>query len=275
MSQEPVRAAGVSRGAVDQMATVRANRRWWDGEAPGYHAEHGAFLGEDDFVWGPERLREADARLLGDVTGRRVLEIGSGAAMCSRWLAANGADVIAVDLSAGMLVEAAAQNARVGIAVPLLQADATALPLASASIDIAFSAYGAVPFVADSAALMAEAARVLRPGGRWVFATTHPVRWAFPDDPGSDGLVAGAGGTGYFDRRPYVEVDEAGAPVYVEHHRTFGDRVREIAAAGLTLVDVVEPEWPAAHHTTWGAWSPLRGAVIPGTAIYCCRKPLR
>src|SRR5690349_23010429 len=30
---------------------------------------------------------------------------------------------------------------------------------------------------------MREVARVLRPGGRWVFSVTHPVRWSFPDDP--------------------------------------------------------------------------------------------
>ena len=41
------------------------------------------------------------------------------------------------------------------------------LPFADESFDIVFSAFGAVPFVADSAGVMAEAARVLRPGGRF------------------------------------------------------------------------------------------------------------
>jgi len=44
-----------------------------------------------------------------------------------------------------------------------------------------------VPFVADPGRVMGEVARVLRPGGRWVFSVTHPVRWAFPDDPGEAG----------------------------------------------------------------------------------------
>jgi hypothetical protein len=77
----------------------------------------------------------------------------------------------------------------------------------------------------------------------------------------------------YFDRTPYVEHDDAGRATYVEHHRTFGDRVREIAAAGFRLVDVVEPEWPAGHTREWGQWSPLRGAILPGTAIYVCELP--
>ena len=141
--------------------------------------------------------------------------------------------------------------------------------MADASFDIVCSAYGAVPFVADSAAVMREAARVLRPGGRWVFSVSHPIRWSFPDDPGEGGLTVR---DSYFDRRPYVEFDDRGLPTYAEHHRTLGDRVREIAAAGLRLVDVVEPEWPAGLTEVWGGWSPLRGRLIPGTAIFVTVK---
>jgi SAM-dependent methyltransferase len=251
--------------------SVRANRAWWDGEAEDYYAEHGRFLGDDRFVWGPEGLDEADVHLLGDVAGRRVLEVGSGAAQCARWLRGQGAQVVALDLSAGMLRRARAIDAAAGAPpVPLLQADATRLPLADASVDLACSAYGALPFVADAAAVQREVARVLRPGGRWVFSVTHPVRWALPDDPGPEGLVVRLS---YFDRTPYVEQDEHGRAMYVEHHRTLGDRVRELVGAGLVLEDLVEPEWPEGHDQAWGGWSPLRGALLPGTAIFCCRRP--
>ncbi len=261
---------GVGRRTEDEHSSARANRRWWDAEADEYHAEHGAFLGDADFVWCPEALREADARLLGEVRGRHVLEVGCGAAMCSRWLAGQGAHPVALDLSAGMLRHARAAGARTGIEVPLVQADAARLPFADGRFDLAFTAFGAVPFVADSARVMREVARVLRPGGRWVFATTHPMRWCFPDDPGPGGLTATMP---YWDRTPYVEYDDSGAATYVEHHRTLGDRVREIRAAGLQLVDLVEPEWPAGHTQVWGQWSPLRGALFPGTAIYVCALP--
>jgi len=259
--------ADVTRRTADAPSTVQPNRRWWDADADDYHAEHGGFLGVADFVWSPENLREQDARLLGDVDGLRVLEVGCGSAMCSRWLATRGARPVAFDISAGMLRHAQRGAAQTGIDVPLVQADAEHLPFADASFDLAFTAFGAVAFVADSARVMREVARVLRPGARWVFATTHPTRWAFPDDPGPGGLTATMS---YFDRTPYVELDAEGVPTYVEHHRTFGDRVREIAAAGFRLLDVVEPEWPAGHSQEWGQWSPLRGALLPGTAIYVC-----
>ncbi|HET7398426.1 MAG TPA: class I SAM-dependent methyltransferase [Intrasporangium sp.] len=256
-------------GAVE---TAAANRAWWDAEAPGYHAEHGAFLGDTDFVWGPERLREAEAGLLGDPRGQQVLEIGAGSGQCSRWLRARGASVVATDLSAGMLRTGAEVNARLspGARVPLVQCDGRSLPFADGSFDTVFTAYGVVPFVADSDVVLAEAARVLRPGGRLVFSTTHPLRWAFPDEPGPAGLTVTAS---YFDRTPYVEQDATGCATYVEHHRTLGDRVREVTAAGLRLVDLVEPEWPSGHEQAWGGWSPLRGRLIPGTAIFVCAKP--
>jgi len=260
-------AVGVGRRAADAAATVRANRRWWDRDADEYHLEHGAFLGAADFVWCPENLREADAHLLGDVAGQRILEVGCGAAMCSRWLATHGAQPVGFDLSRGMLRHASAQAADTGIDVPLVQADAQHLPFRGGSFDLAFTAFGAIAFVEDSAAVMREVARVLTAGGRWVFATTHPIRWAFPDDPGPAGLRATMP---YWDRTPYVEFAGDGTPTYVEHHRTLGDRVRELTAAGFRLVDLIEPEWPAGHTQEWGQWSPLRGAILPGTAIYVC-----
>ncbi|GAB3862620.1 hypothetical protein GCM10029963_69270 [Micromonospora andamanensis] len=167
----------VTRRQVGDAEARTANRRWWDADADAYQAEHGSFLGDVDFVWCPEGLREADARLLGDVAGRRVLEVGCGAASCSRWLATQQARPVALDLSAGMLRHAAQANARSGVRVPLAQADALALPFADETFDIACTAFGAVPFVEDSAALMRQVHRVLRPGGRWVFSVTHPIKW--------------------------------------------------------------------------------------------------
>ncbi|MGW0035920.1 class I SAM-dependent methyltransferase [Gordonia sp. NPDC003376] len=261
--------------AVDSTTSVRANRSWWDGESQEYHREHGDFLGSDiaggDFVWCPERLREEDAQLLGDVAGKIILEIGCGSAPCSRWLATQGAHVAALDLSHGMLAHGLeAMDGLDHRRIPLIQASAEDLPFADESFDLVFSSFGAVPFVADSARVMAEAARVLKPGGRWVFSINHPMRWMFPDDPGPAGLTVAIP---YFNRTPYSEADDDGMITYVEHHRTIGDRVREIRAAGLVLDDIVEPEWPDDLDREWGQWSPLRGYYFPGTAIFCSRKP--
>ncbi|MBO0926554.1 class I SAM-dependent methyltransferase [Cellulomonas sp. zg-ZUI199] len=249
----------------------RAARGWWDANAQEYLDEHGAFLGPADLLWCPEGLRESDAHLLGDVRGARVLELGAGAAQGTRWLRTQaGADGVATDVSAGMLAAARRLDAQTGTRTPLVQADARALPFASASFDVAFTAFGALPFVPDAARVHAEVARVLRPGGRWVFSVTHPVRWAFPDDPGEGGLTATRS---YFDRRPYVEQAADGRVLYAEYHRTLADHVGDVVGAGLVVDGLLEPEWPAGHHRVWGGWGPVRGARLPGTLIVRAHRP--
>ncbi|MBY8848262.1 class I SAM-dependent methyltransferase [Saccharothrix sp. MB29] len=199
---------------------------------------------------------------------RRVLEVGCGSAPCARWLKRRGADAVAFDISAGMLRHAVA--AAGGPARPCPGAgERRPAPVRGLVVRRGVPAFGAVPFVADVGEVFREVSRVLRPGAPWVFSVTHPIRWIFPDDPGPNGLTVTQS---YFDRTPYVEVDGTGRATYVEHHRTTGDYVRALVGAGLELLDVVEPEWPAGHTRTWGQWSPLRGRLFPGTAIFRTRK---
>ncbi len=252
---------------VDGTQAAAATIDWWSRSAEEYLAEHGEQLGAADFRWCPEGLREADVHLLGDLAALRsatVLEVGAGAAQCSRWLRAQGVAAQASEPAAGMVAAAARLDAATGIAVPMLQADARALPLPASSVDVAFTAFGALPFVPDARRVHAEVARVLRPGGRWVFAVTHPLRWAFPDDPTTAGLTVCRS---YFDRRPYVESDGAGRVRYAEFHRTLADHVSDVVGAGLTITGMLEPEWPAENSTVWGGWGPQRGALLPGTLI--------
>ena len=131
----------------------RANRGWWDRNADEYQNEHGTFLGDDRFVWGPEGLDEAEAGLLGPaeaLKGLDVLEIGAGAAQCSRWLAAQGARPV----GPGHLPPPAPARAadRAGTVRPGSAGAGRRqrrCPSADGSFDLACSAYGAVPFVAD------------------------------------------------------------------------------------------------------------------------------
>lgn len=258
-------------GAAD---ADRAARSYWEATADEYQAEHGAFLSGaagagTGFVWGPEGRTEADLQVLataGGLPGLRILEVGCGAAQCSAWLASRGAIAIGLDIAVAQL-----RHARTGgDAAHLVAATATALPFADDSFDCAFSAYGAVQFVADLDRLLAEVSRVLRPGGRWAFSVTHPIRWAFPDDPSGAGLAVS---TSYFDRTPYVERAADGTVEYAEVHRTLGDYVSAMVRAGFRLDTLIEPEWPDWNEQEWGGWSPLRGHYLPGTLILGGRTP--
>ncbi len=253
-----------ARRTVSEGETQRANRRDWDAYADEYQATHGSFLRDVGFLWCPEGVDEADARVLGDVAGRRVLEVGCGAAQCARWLTTRGAVAVGLDLSGRQLQHARRIDEETGHRVPAVAGTATALPFADASFDVVFSAFGALQFVAGADLAVREAARVLRPGGTFAFSVTHPVRWCLPDDPTAAGLVVTSS---YWDRRPYLEQDDEGTVTYAEHHRTLGDWVGLMAAAGFRITTLLEPEWPEGHDRVWGGWGPERGRLVPGTAI--------
>lgn len=256
----------VERRDVDERESRNANGREWDRYADEYQATHGAFLGDSGFVWGPEGLTEEKAGVLGEVADRDVLELGSGAGQCSRWVRTRGGRGYGLDVSIRQLQHSRRLDEESGVAVPSVRGTATQLPFADTAFDIVFCSFGALQFIADIDVAVAEVARVLRPGGRFAFSITHPSRWSFPDDPGDDGLTATQS---YWDRRPYVEISETDATVsYVEHHRTLGDWVALLTDAGFVLKRLLEPEWPPDHDRVWGGWSRKRGLLIPGTAIF-------
>ena len=269
-SHGPTVPSGCERRSVNESESRRANGPDWDRYADEYQATHGDFLGDAGFVWGPEGQTEAELGVLGPVEGLDVLEVGSGAGQCSRWVRTQGGRA---DRPGPLAPPAPAQppprrrhrrRRAVGAAPPPPH-----LPFADGSFDIVFCSFGALQFVADIERALDETVRVLRPGGRFAFSITHPTRWMFPDDPGVGGLTASQS---YWDRTPYVEIDDASGLVsYVEHHRTLGDWVRLLAARGFPLSNLVEPEWPAEHDRVWGGWSRTRGLLTPGTAIFGAR----
>lgn len=250
-------------------ADAIVSRAYWDNDAASYAEEHADYL--TDFFWCPERLREADAQLIGDASGLTIVEVGAGTAPCSRWLAHRypSARIVAFDVSRKMLLQGVAAAEFPGNA-HLLQADALAIPVVTGSADVVFSSFGAFPFIADLPAALREVKRVLHPGGKAIIASNHPMAWVFPDDPGPAGLTADLS---YWQRAYHEhETTPSGQRIrtYSEYHHTVSDWVRAHAQADLELLDVIEPEWPE-DTPTWGQWSQLRGSIFPGTAIFLSR----
>jgi SAM-dependent methyltransferase len=128
------------------------------------------------FTRSPGRLRFRDADYLdhetwvrpafdrlGDVCGRRVLDLGCGHGMAAVVLARRGANVTACDLSAGYVAEALARARANGVAVAGVQADGHRLPFAAGSFDAVWG--HAILHHLDVPAATRELGRVLRPGG--------------------------------------------------------------------------------------------------------------
>ena len=105
-------------------------------------------------------------RLLGGGPGR-VLDVGCGGGAHAAELAEHGWSVTGVDVSAAQLELARARG------IDVVEADAAELPFEEASFDAAVSMFTHTD-VADFAGVTREVARVLRPGGCFVYLGVHP-----------------------------------------------------------------------------------------------------
>lgn len=181
----------------------------------------------DDLTWGLFRASERDVRVLGDVRGLDVIELGCGTAYLSAWLARRGARPVGVDLTHAQLQTAARCQQRFGPVFPLVEADAENVPMRSGSFDLVVSEYGASVWC-DPERWVAEAARLLRPGGRLVFLTNSVlVTLCVPETEGfaSERLVR--------PQRGLRRVQWAGGGT--EFHPGHGEWIRVLSGNGFVV----------------------------------------
>jgi SAM-dependent methyltransferase len=222
----------------------RRNRAFWDADADDYQAAHGDVLAEHPKAWGVWRIPEVDVRALGDVAGLDVLEYGCGAAQWSIALARDGARMVGLDQSRAQLHHATTLDRAAGTGVRFVCASAEAVPLAGASFDVVFCDHGAMSFC-DPYRTVPEVTRLLRPGGRLVFAHSTPwgyITWNPKRDSTSRRLRKS-----YFGMR----VDDSGEGT-IDFHLPYGEWIRLFRANGLVVDDLVELQAPRRATTTYG-----------------------
>jgi SAM-dependent methyltransferase len=157
--------------------------------------------------------------------GRLTVDVGCGEGRLGRVLAAGGHRVIGCD-AAFSLVKAAAEASQPGTWVV---ADAARLPIRDHAADLV-TAFMCLHDFDDMTAAVAEAARILAPGGWFAIALLHPV------------FSTRLTGT-YADEQPYtLTVDRAGQTMtYHGRHRPLTAYTTALAAAGLAVEAIREP----------------------------------
>ena len=137
---------------------------------------HRQIAGRAEVVWNWDspsgrrraaRRSEIFARKGGLRPGQRALEVGCGTGIFLEAAATTGADIVALDLSADLLAQARARVAAAG-KVRLSLGNAEQMPFRDGSFDAAYGSSILHHLNIDAA--LAEIHRVLRPGGRIVFA---------------------------------------------------------------------------------------------------------
>ncbi|HVF73455.1 MAG TPA: methyltransferase domain-containing protein [Acidimicrobiales bacterium] len=142
----------------------------WDGEGGEHWAEHADFY--DALL---RRYADRIMARLDPQPGERVLDIGCGNGALALGIAPHVGEVVGLDISGPMLATAAERAAAAGLSNATFEkGDAQLHALPDASFDAAVSRFG-VMFFEDPAAAFANIARMLRPGGRLVFACWQPM----------------------------------------------------------------------------------------------------
>jgi 2-polyprenyl-6-hydroxyphenyl methylase/3-demethylubiquinone-9 3-methyltransferase len=152
----------VDNELYDQLAAT-----WWDERA---------WLHGLRALVNPGRLayfRAALAERLGiDPAGQRVLDVGCGGGFLAEELARLGCCVTGIDPSAASITAAQAHAARLGLAIEYCVGAGEALPFADTTFDIVCCC-DVLEHVRDVNQVVAEIARVLRPGGIFFYDTPH------------------------------------------------------------------------------------------------------
>jgi SAM-dependent methyltransferase len=186
---------------------------------------------------------ETDLRLIGEVSGKRILDLGSGNGKNAIALARQGAHVIAVDRSIAQLTRARKLAATTDVRVEWHECDASDLAFLRAdSIDLVLAA-GVLGEVEDLDRLFRQVHRVLRPGSPFVFSYDHPMALAVGrevDAPGTLPLGALEVRRSYFDMTP-VEITHDNERIQV-WPRTIAEVFASAHRAGYRVELLLEPE---------------------------------
>ena len=246
------------------VTSIDANRRYWNQISRAYQEEHDPQIGATPRLWGMFSIPDRELRALGDVTGKRVLELSCGAGQWSRSLAAEGASVVGLDLSDAQL--AAAVSAMGVTRYPLVQAAAQQIPFAPGSFDVVFCDHGGLSW-APPRLVVAEAARVLRQAGRLVFTVTSPWFTACYDDA-ADKVTARLQRS-YFGPETIPEQDGV-----VSYQLTYSAWIKTLLGAGLVIEDLIEPRPAASARNGYVEMDPPDWAHHwPAEMLWIARKP--
>ena len=183
----------------------------------------------------------ATFRLIGNVRRKIVLDMACGEGYNTRILARKGAKVIGIDSSRRLIGMATAEERREPLGITYHLMNATHLKnLDDSSFDVV-TCFMALQDIANYSGAVAEASRILKQGGRFIFSIPHPCF----EDVMVNGVNVNASEI-YFDkiRSPlYWNMKRLTKPfMTVAFHRSLTDYSRVLAKNRLLTIRIVEPQ---------------------------------
>jgi SAM-dependent methyltransferase len=214
---------------------VVKNREAWTQSAPDWVESGRKSWESPDITWGIWEVPETQLGALGDLSklkGLDAIELGCGTGYVSAWLAKLGAKPVGIDITPAQLETARAFQAEFGLEFPLIEASAEQVPLPDAGFDLVISEYGASIWC-DPTKWIAEASRLLRPGGVLVFLRNSTIGSLTAIDDGPSGTQL---------MRDYHSIDrmEWSNPPSVEFQMPPGKLIRLLRSHGFEIEDLIE-----------------------------------
>jgi SAM-dependent methyltransferase len=239
------------------------NRVYWDRTTDEYQERHKEFIRQPEPRWGVWQIPDSELGVLGDVTGKDVLELGCGAAHWSILLAKLGARPVGLDNSEHQLEHARVLMAETGVDFPLVHSSAEEVPLPDESFDVVFCDHGAFTF-ADPYRTVPEAARLLRPDGLLAFSKSSAFAAVVEDEEERVGPTL---------TRDYFGLHAIDDGDVVTYELPYGEWIRLFRANGLIVEDLIEPR-PAedATSTYWDEGERDWARRWPSESIWKARK---
>ena len=240
-------ARGPKPGRITTDEAAALNRQTWDSirrqRDEGLIAKHHDIAAE--LRAGKGSLYPEQRALLGDVAGKRMLDLGCGDGMeLLQWTQA-GASVVGVDNSPRQLAAARRAADALGLVCQLVLADLLRLPedLRRGEFDIVFSSW-VTAWIGDLDLWFSTAYRALRRGGALLLTGAHPLSSFFGEQRRGHTRRQS-----YFEQGPFIDHSDGRSPEWnpagdrrtsVEWSPTLGALVTSVAHTGLRITHLVE-----------------------------------
>jgi SAM-dependent methyltransferase len=240
------------RADVEQGEHIQRTRAMWNEDAPDWVEMGRRAWASRTPNWGQWHIPEDQLRILPDVGGMDVADLGCGTAFWCAWLARLGARPVGVDISEAQLETARALQTEHRLEFPLLHASAEAVPLRDESFDLVFSEYGAAIWC-DPYVWIPEAHRLLHSGGLLIFLCNSVLMMLcspHSEEPAGETLV-----------RPQLGLHRIDWPsTETDFHLPHGEMVGLLRRTGFeveALHELCAPEGPPdeVHFYTKRGWA--------------------
>lgn len=244
----------------------KETKKWWEYSSKIYQKECKIPI---DIHYGSGSPNEKNLKLLGNLKGKKVLEIGCGGAQCGIAMAKKGAKVIGIDISDEQLKFAKELTKKNKVKIKFYQGDIKNLKqIKSNSQDIVFSAF-ALHYVDNLQKCFSEVHRVLKKKSLFVFSLDHPF---FRTMNSKNLKIKGS----YFKTGKWTEVFSDKTKKFVRYTHTISELYNLLVKEKFVVEKIIEPDSRKKYfYDAWyGLWdyTPKLLKMFPPTIIFVGRK---